>query len=42
MVFFLFRISKEEVAQTSSTMIENLFGVLTMQGSEENEYVMKG
>ena len=39
---FLYRISKAEVQPFLEEMLSNLFNLLTVPGSQENEYVMKG
>ena len=40
--FFLHRINKTEVQPFLETMLINLFNLLQVPGSQENEYVMKG
>lgn len=40
--FFLCRIGKVDVQPHLEEMLSNLFHLLKVQGSQENEYVMKG
>ena len=39
---FSFRISRDEVKPILESLLSNLFKTFEIQGSEENEYVMKG
>lgn len=40
--FVSFRVKKEEVSQMSNFLLKSLFATLSLPGSAENEYVMKG